>query len=166
MTNKEIMMNLNSIGLNAEKSKALSKDLNMLLANFQTYYQNLRGIHWNIKGKSFFDLHVKFEELYNDANIKVDEIAERILTLGEVPLHTFDDYLKNSNVPIGKDVTKDEKAIKLIIDSIKELLIIERKILADSDAADDEGTNSMMSNFISEQEKTVWMMKAWLSEEI
>ena len=166
MTNKETMMKLNSIGLNAEKSKTLRKDLNMLLANFQTYYQNLRGIHWNIKGKSFFDLHVKFEELYNDANIKVDEIAERILTLGEVPLHTFDDYLKNSNVPIGKDVTKDEKAIKLIIDSIKELLIIERKILADSDAADDEGTNSMMSSFISEQEKTVWMMKAWLAEEI
>ncbi len=166
MTNKETMMKLNSIGLNAEKSKALSKDLNKLLANFQTYYQNLRGIHWNIKGKSFFDLHVKFEELYTDANIKVDEIAERILTLGEVPLHTFDDYLKNSNVPIGKDVTKDEKAIKLIIDSIKELLIIERKILADSDAADDEGTNSMMSSFISEQEKTVWMMKAWLAEEI
>jgi starvation-inducible DNA-binding protein len=56
------------------------------------YYQNLRGIHWNIKGRAFFDLHVKFEELYNDANMKVDEIAERILTLGETPLHTFDDY--------------------------------------------------------------------------
>ncbi len=166
MTNKEVMMKLNSIGLNAEKSVALSKDLNMLLANFQTYYQNLRGIHWNIKGKSFFDLHVKFEELYNDANLKVDAIAERILTLGAVPLHTFDDYLKNSNVPIGKDISKDEEAIKLIIDSIKELLIIERKILADSDAADDEGTNAMMSDFISEQEKTVWMMKAWLAEEI
>ncbi|MGB5202692.1 MAG: ferritin-like domain-containing protein, partial [Eudoraea sp.] len=116
-------MKLNSIGLNTEKSKALSKDLNKLLANFQTYYQNLRGIHWNIKGKSFFDLHVKFEELYNDANLKVDEIAERILTLGEVPLHTFEDYLKNSNVPIGKNVTKDEEAIKLIVDSLKELLL-------------------------------------------
>lgn len=160
------MMKLNSLGLNTEKSKALSKDLNKLLANFQTYYQNLRGIHWNIKGKSFFDLHVKFEELYNDANLKVDEIAERILTLGEVPLHTFEDYLKNSNVPIGKNVTKDEEAIKLIVDSLKELLLIERKILADSDAANDEGTNSMMSGFITEQEKTVWMMKAWLAEEI
>ncbi|MBT8183098.1 MAG: DNA starvation/stationary phase protection protein [Eudoraea sp.] len=160
------MTKLNSIGLDAEKSMALSADLNKLLANFQTYYQNLRGIHWNIKGKSFFDLHVKFEELYNDANIKVDEVAERILTLGEVPLHTFDDYLKNTNVPIGKNVTKDEEAIKLIIDSIKELLLIERKILADSDAANDEGTNSMMSDFITEQEKTVWMMKAWLAEEI
>jgi len=159
-------MKLNSIGLNTEKSKSLSKDLNKLLANFQTYYQNLRGIHWNIKGKSFFDLHVKFEELYNDANLKVDEIAERILTLGEVPLHTFEDYLKNSNVPIGKNVTMDEEAIKLIVDSLKELLLIERKILADSDAANDEGTNSMMSGFITEQEKTVWMMKAWLAEEI
>jgi len=166
MQNKEIMIKLNSIGLDAEKSKALSADLNKLLANFQTYYQNLRGIHWNIKGKSFFDLHVKFEELYNDANMKVDEVAERILTLGEVPLHTFDDYLKNTKVPIGKNVTKDEEAIKLIIDSIKELLLIERKILADSDDANDEGTNSMMSDFITEQEKTVWMMKAWLAEEI
>jgi starvation-inducible DNA-binding protein len=166
MLNQKNMMKLNSIGLNTKKSKALSKDLNKLLANFQTYYQNLRGIHWNIKGKSFFDLHVKFEELYNDANLKVDEIAERILTLGEVPLHTFEDYLKNSNVPIGKNVTKDEEAIKLIVDSLKELLLIERKILADSDAANDEGTNSMMSGFITEQEKTVWMMKAWLAEEI
>jgi starvation-inducible DNA-binding protein len=159
-------MKLNSIGLNAAQSKSLSKDLNKLLANFQTYYQNLRGIHWNIKGKSFFDLHVKFEEMYNDANLKVDEIAERILTLGEVPLHTFEDYMKNTVVPTGKNVTKDEDAIKLIVDSLKELLLIERKILADSDAANDEGTNSMMSNFITEQEKTVWMMKAWLAEEI
>ncbi len=86
-------MELNSIGLSAEKSLALSNDLNELLANFQRYYQNLRGIHWNIRGKRFFDLHVKFEELYNDANIKVDEIAERILTLGGVPLHTYEDYI-------------------------------------------------------------------------
>ena len=74
--------------------------------------------------------------------------------------------MKNSNVPICKNVTKDEEAIKLIVDSLKELLLSERKILADSDAANDEGTNSMMSGFITEQEKTVWMMKAWLAEEI
>lgn len=86
-------MKLNSIGLSEEKSEILSTDLNKLLANFQRYYQNLRGIHWNIKGKRFFDLHVKFEELYTDANLKVDLIAERILTLGGVPLHTFEDYI-------------------------------------------------------------------------
>ncbi len=159
-------MKLNSIGLNADKSKELSNDLNALLANSQRYYQNLRGIHWNIKGKRFFDLHVKFEELYNDANLKVDVIAERILTLGGVPQHTFEDYIQNSQVPVGRNITKDEDAIRLIVDSLKELLLIERRILDASDEAHDEGTNAMMSDFITEQEKTVWMMKAWLAEEI
>ena len=159
-------MELNSIGLDVSKSKSLSKDLNRLLANFQRYYQNLRGIHWNIKGKRFFDLHVKFEELYTDANLKVDEIAERILTLCGVPLHTFEDYIESAKVPVGKNITKDEDAIRLIVESLTELLVIERAILDASDEASDEGTNSMMSEFITEQEKTVWMMKAWLAEEI
>jgi len=159
-------MKLNSIGLDAEKSKVIGANLNTLLANFQRYYQSLRGIHWNIKGKRFFDLHVKFEELYNDANLKVDLIAERILTLGVVPLHTFEDYMQHATVPAGKNITKDEEAIRLIVDSLKELLLIERKLLDASADANDEGTNSMMSDFITEQEKTVWMMKAWLTEEI
>ncbi|PXX26462.1 Dps family protein [Arenibacter sp. ARW7G5Y1] len=159
-------MQLNSIGLDVTKSKSISKDLNQLLANFQRYYQNLRGIHWNIKGKRFFDLHIKFEELYTDANTKVDEIAERILTLGGVPLHTFEDYISSSKVPVGKNITKDEDAIRLIVDSLSQLLVIERNILDASDEASDEGTNSMMSEFITQQEKTVWMMKAWLAEEI
>ena len=156
-------MRYNSIGLDIEKTKDLAKDLNNLLANFQIYYQNLRGIHWNIKGKRFFDLHVKFEELYTDANMKVDEIAERVLTLGETPLHTFEEYVANAQVPIGKNISQDEKAVTLIVDSLSELLKIERAILDKAGEANDEGTNSMMSDFISEQEKTVWMMKAWLS---
>ena len=159
-------MERNSIGLSTSKSIQLSEHLNTLLANFQTYYQNLRGIHWNIKGKRFFDLHVKFEELYNDATMKVDLVAERILTLGGVPQHTFQDYIENAKVPVGKNITKDEEAIRLIVDSLTELLLIERKILAMAGEADDEGTNSMMSDFITEQEKTVWMMKAWLAEDM
>ncbi len=163
---KYLKMELNSIGLPAAKSIELAGDLNTLLANFQTYYQNLRGIHWNIRGKSFFDLHAKFEELYDDANLKVDMIAERVLTLGEIPKHTFEDYVAVSRVPVGKNITKDEEAIRLIVDSLKELLIIERRILDASDEAGDEGTNAMMSDFITEQEKTVWMMKAWLAEQV
>ena len=159
-------MVLNSIGLNKNKAKDLANDLNGLLANFRLYYQNLRGIHWNIKGKRFFDLHVKFEELYNDANIKVDEIAERVLTLGETPLHTFDDYMSKAIVPIGKNISNDEKAVRLIVDSLTQLLKIERNLLEKSGDANDEGTNSMMSDFITEQEKTVWMMKAWLNETV
>jgi len=152
------------LGLKTEYTNEVTEGLNELLASFQTYYQNLRGIHWNIKGKQFFELHVKFEELYTDATIKIDDIAERILTLGGVPLHTFDDYMKRSKVAVGKNITNDEKSVGLIVDSLAPLLLLERKLLAFSGEANDEGTNSLMSDFITEQEKTIWMMQSWLGE--
>jgi starvation-inducible DNA-binding protein len=160
---KIIIMKTTTIGLNVNQSKELAKKLNVLLANFQLYYQNLRGLHWNIKGRNFFELHLKFEELYTDAQEKVDLIAERILTLEETPLHTFSDYIALSEIKIGKNITKDEEAVNLIVSSLASLLKIERTILNLSDAAEDEGTNAMMSDFITDQEKTVWMLKAWLA---
>jgi len=159
-------MKNNSLGLSYEKVEILAAELNILLSNFQIYYQNLRGLHWNIRGKRFFDLHLKFEELYNDSQIKIDLIAERVLTLGGTPLHTFEDYLNNNKIPIGKYISNDEEAVNLVVTSLTQLLKIERVILNQSDEADDEGTNAMMSDFIKEQEKTIWMMKAWLEEEI
>ncbi len=156
----------NILGLPVKETELIAAELNILLSNFQVYYQNLRGLHWNIRGKRFFDLHVKFEELYNDAQLKIDLIAERVLTLGHTPLHTFDDYLKNNKLQVGRDVTKDTEAVHLIINSLSDLLKIERVILDESGNIGDEGTNSMMSDFIKEQEKTIWMMKAWSEEEI
>ena len=150
------------LGLDKKKTENLVEELNHLLANFQTYYQNLRGLHWNIKGKNFFELHAKFEELYTDSQEKVDMIAERILTLQGTPLHTFSDYTNLSKVPVAKNISEDVVAVKVVVDSLSELLKIERVILDLSDEAEDEGTNSMMSDFISEQEKTLWMMNAWL----
>ena len=58
------------------------------------FYTNLRGLHWNVKGNRFFGLHAKYEELYNDAAEKVDEIAERLLQLGATPENRFSEYLK------------------------------------------------------------------------
>ncbi len=159
-------MKLNSIGLDSVKTQEITVELNELLANFQLYYQNLRGIHWNIKGRGFFDLHVKFEELYTEATVSIDEIAERILTLGSVPLHTFEEYMHIGKIPVGKNISKDEDAVRLVLESISELLIIERKILEKAGDSSDEGTNAMMSDFIAAQEKIVWMMKAWLGETV
>jgi starvation-inducible DNA-binding protein len=155
---------MNAIGLPKKETENLVLDLNKLLSNFQVYYQNLRGLHWNIRGRRFFDLHLKFEELYNDSQLKIDLIAERILTLGGTPLHTFEDYISNNTLTIGRNIHKDEEAINLIVNSLSTLLVIERQILADSGSIDDEGTNSMMSDFIKEQEKTIWMMNAWLTD--
>jgi starvation-inducible DNA-binding protein len=159
-------MKTNILGLPVKESELIVTELNILLSNFQVYYQNLRGIHWNIRGKRFFDLHIKFEELYNDSQLKIDMIAERVLTLGGTPLHTFEDYIKNNQLTVGKNISIDEKAIHLIVNSLSYLLKIEREILIKSSEINDEGTNSMMSDFIAEQEKTIWMMQAWLEEEL
>ena len=155
-------MNKTILGLDKKETANLVDELNGLLSNFQIYYQNLRGLHWNIKGKNFFELHVKFEEFYTDSQVKIDDIAERILTLQGKPLHTFSDYVKNATVPVGKDISNDVEGVELVVNSLSELLKIERVILELSDNADDEGTNSMMSDFIAEQEKTIWMLNSWL----
>jgi len=155
----------NNIGINQEKAVELQQSLNTLLANFQIYYQNLRGFHWNIKGKNFFELHLKFEELYNDSQEKIDLIAERILTLGYQPLHTFKDYSKHARIKAAKNVSNDVDSMKSIKKALGTLLSLEREILHLADEAEDEGTNSMMSDFISEQEKTVWMVSSWLKVE-
>jgi len=157
------IMNKTILGLDRFKTESLVINVNDLLANFQVYYQNLRGLHWNIKGKSFFELHVKFEEFYTDSQEKIDMIAERILTLGGVPIHTFEEYSQLSKVVVGKNISNDVDSVKLVVNSLAELLKIERIILNESDDANDEGTNSMMSDFIAEQEKTIWMLNAWLN---
>jgi len=156
-------MSTTILGLDQGKTENLVVNLNSLLSNFQVYYQNLRGLHWNIKGKSFFELHVKFEEFYTDSQEKIDMIAERILTLEGTPLHTFTEYTALSKVAVGKNISNDVEAVKLVVNSLSELLKIERVILNESDDANDEGTNSMMSDFIAEQEKTIWMLNSWLN---
>jgi starvation-inducible DNA-binding protein len=156
------MSKTNLIGLDANKSAALADELNVLLANYQLFYINARGFHWNITGKKFFELHLKFEELYNDAILKIDEIAERVLTLGKTPLHSFSDYMALSTIKEAKSVSDGDKAIELVLQGFSELIKIERKVLDMSADANDEGTNALMSDYIREQEKLVWMYSAYL----
>ncbi len=153
----------NLIGIDTKKASILSAMLNELLADYQLFYQNLRGLHWNIKGKDFFELHVKFEEFYDDAVIKVDEIAERILTLEGEPLHTFTDYLTVSKIKEEKGITNGEKGVEIIIANFSILILKERAILKYAGNADDEGTASLMSDYISQTEKTLWMLNSFLN---
>jgi len=152
----------NLIGIDSVKATELSSKLNQLLADYQVFYQNLRGLHWNIKGKDFFELHLKFEELYNDAIVKIDEIAERILTLEGVPFHTFSDYINTTNIQEAKSVSNGIEGVKIIVKNFSTLIILEREIAALAGDADDEGTVSLMSDYISQTEKTLWMLNSYL----
>lgn len=152
---------MNRIGLDQNKSNELINELNDLLSNYQVFYMNVRGFHWNIKGEKFFELHLKFEELYNDLLLKVDEIAERVLTLGGTPVHAFTDYLSQSAINEAKNVTDANGTVNALLNSFEILLRKQRAILELAGEAGDEGTNALMSDYIREQEKLVWMYSAF-----
>ncbi len=152
----------NLIGIDKDKAIALTGQLNQLLADYQVFYQNLRGFHWNIKGREFFELHLKFEEFYNDAVIKIDEIAERILTLEGEPLHTFTAYVNHADIKEEKGITNGIEGVEIVVKNFSTIILLEREILALAAEADDEGTVALMSDYISQTEKTLWMLNSYL----
>jgi starvation-inducible DNA-binding protein len=156
------MKNINEIGLDKDKAKVLADKLNELLANYSMFYQNTRGYHWNIKGYNFFELHQKFEELYNDLLLKIDETAERILTLGHSPNHKYSHYTVISKINESDQVPDGVKAVEEIVESFKVTITLQRQILALSADAGDEGTGALMSDYIRAQEKLVWMYSSFL----
>lgn len=159
---KTRIMATNNIGLDKKLADKTTKKLNALLANYQQLYQNLRGFHWNVRGANFFELHLKFEELYNDINLKIDEIAERILALDGTPYHTFSDYKNNSTIKEVSNLRDGGKILKVLVADYKTLILLERNILRLADESGDEGTNTLLTDYITQQEKTVWMLNAVL----
>ncbi|MBK9256368.1 MAG: DNA starvation/stationary phase protection protein [Saprospiraceae bacterium] len=156
------MNSLNAIGLQQDKAEQLAVKLNELLANYSIFYQNTRGYHWNIKGDKFFELHLKFEELYNDLLLKIDEIAERILTLGQTPEHNYSEYSNLSNIKESNKISDGLVAVTRILEAFKTVIVMQREILALAAEANDEGTNALMSDYIRFQEKQVWMYSSFL----
>lgn len=144
------------------KNQNVTVELNKLLADYQIYYQNLRGLHWNVKGALFFSLHEKYEQYYNEAAEVVDEIAERILMLGGQPLHTFGDYLKTATLKEVANVSDGQEGVKSVLESSRYFLERFREILVLAAENSDEGTVSMISEWIGSTEKRVWMLESFL----
>lgn len=159
-------MIINKIGLEDKKVIELVDHLNLLLANYQVHYQKVRGCHWNVKGHSFFDLHMKFEELYNNAQTSIDELAERVLTLGKSPYSTFDEYIALSEIKeIKTEGLAADKMVEAILDDFKKLIEMEREVIENATVnAGDEGTADMVIGFLRFKEKTSWMLRAWATK--
>lgn len=155
------MKTLDYLHLDASGAGKVVNALQQLLADYQVFYTNLRNFHWNIKGHGFFVLHSKFEEMYDDTAEKVDELAERILMLGGVPESKFSAYLKVAKVKEAEVTTCGETALKNILDTYGYLIGEERKVLALAGEVNDESTVALMSDYLKEQEKLVWMLVAY-----
>src|SRR5690554_3393553 len=103
------------LNLDKDKINATAVELNQLLADYHLYYQKIRNFHWNIVGRDFFTLHEKFEEMYNDTQVKIDEIAERILTLRYRPVSNYSEYIEKSNLKEASSSLTDVEMIETLL---------------------------------------------------
>ncbi|WP_028282106.1 Dps family protein [Olleya marilimosa] len=152
---------MNYLNMQDEKLLPVVVELNTLLADYNIYYQKLRSFHWNVLGKNFFDLHEKFENMYNEAKLKVDEIAERILTLRHHPVSKFSDYLKISSLSEASSLITDQEMIEELLNDHKTMLAQMSQVLSKAEDAGDEGTIDLIGAYIRELEKSSWMLNAW-----
>ncbi|MCL4154314.1 UNVERIFIED_CONTAM: hypothetical protein GTU68_051020 [Idotea baltica] len=152
---------MNYLNIDEKKLLPTVKELNTLLADYHLYYQKLRNFHWNILGRNFFDLHEKFEELYGDARIKIDEIAERILTLRYHPISNYSEYLKTSSIKESDTTITDVEMVNELLEAHSLLLKQMSVVVEKADTINDEGTIDLIGAYIRELEKSSWMLDAW-----
>ncbi len=152
---------MNYLNLDTNKTKETVSELNILLSDYHVYYQKLRNFHWNVSGENFFDLHEQFEQLYDDAKVKIDEIAERILTLRFAPVSNLSDYLEASSIKESKSDLSDRDMVDTILGDHGKILKQLTAVVKKADDAGDEGTIDLIGAYIRELEKTSWMLDAW-----
>ena len=155
---------MNHIGISQDKLKGVAKSLNDLLCSYSVYYQNLRSAHWNIQGQSFFQLHNEFETIYNDAKLKIDDIAERILTLGFQPVSKMSSFVRHSKVKEIDRTLTDKVMVGTILKNQNRLISQMRIVAEKANKIGDEGTVDLIGGMIGDTEKRTWMLAAWLSE--
>ena len=138
----------------------LEQALNEFLSDLNVFYRKLQNYHWNVQGKDFFRLHEKLEELYNEANESIDEIAEHILIIGGQPLGTLKDYLAISKIQEAenKKVKSDEIYNNLLTD-FETLLKKSVEIKEEADKETNYATSSLIDEYILKYGKYIWMLK-------
>ena len=138
--------------------------LNQQVANFSVLYMKLHHYHWYVKGENFFTLHVKFQDLYTEAALHLDTIAERMLSLGAAPTATLKEQLELSSI---KEATGDESAgemVQTLVDDFDTVCSELTEGIRVAEDKDDQPTADMFIAIRTSLEKHGWMFKAFLAE--
>jgi starvation-inducible DNA-binding protein len=142
----------------------IQSQLNLLVANYSVLYTKLHRFHWYVKGPSFFTLHAKFEELYNESGLVVDQLAERLLAIGGKPIATMKEYIETASI---QETSNETKANDMVATLIADYTTINDslKVLAEvAEAANDTITNDLAVGLIEGIDTTIWMLNAYLGE--
>lgn len=140
--------------------------LNKQIANWSVLYIKLHNFHWYVKGEQFFTLHTKFEEFYTEAAVHIDELAERLLSIGGEPVATMKEYLEQSSISEANGNEGSEEMVKSITNDFMKIIEELKEGMSIAEEADDETTGDMLLAIHSSLEKHAWMMKAYLGKAV
>jgi len=143
-------------------SKAIAGQLNILLADSTVFYQKLRHYHWNVRGPKFFELHAKFEEIYEKWAPFIDQVAERIIALDTVPLHTLKTMLENATLKEDAKIPDGTQMVHKVIADLNALRASMNDIIEAAEKSGDRTTANLLEGLGDAIEADVWMLKAWL----
>ncbi|MDR3268997.1 MAG: DNA starvation/stationary phase protection protein [Tannerella sp.] len=158
------MSTKNNVGLECNAVHPVIEKLHGLLADYQVFYTNLRGFHWNIQGDKFYELHVIYEDYYNDLAGKIDEVAERIVMLGGVPDSRFSVYLKQSYVAEASGISGWKEGVINVLETMQYIVGKLRELHALAIRSGDQATASLTVHGIKDFEKKIWMLSAYSKE--
>ena len=156
------MKNIN-IGIAQEDRERVADVLKRLLADSYTLYLQTHNFHWNVTGLHFRDLHLLFEEQYNELSVAVDDIAERIRTLGSAAPGTYKEFSELSSIDETHGVPEAMHMVEILKDSNETIVRTARAALAIAQEASDESSIALISDRMRVHEKTAWMLRALLS---
>ena len=138
-------------------------NLNKQVANWGILYVKIHNYHWNVKGENFFSLHVKFEELYEYVGKQLDMFAERVLALGNRPLATMQNYLDVTSLKEASDSESYRDMVGNITNDFVKMSEELKEAITNAQREKDEATANMLSETVTEIEKQIWILKAFLS---
>lgn len=146
------------------KMEKLDKQLNELVSTWSVLYTKLHNYHWYVSGPSFFTLHVKFEELYNEVTLNLDDLAERILSKGGKPVATLKEHLELSLIKEASGKEDATKMVEKLVADFKTIMkALDNGMTLASDAGDDRTEDLLNAQFQS-LEKHTWMLNAYLGK--
>lgn len=150
------------IGISSDDRTKIANGLKILLADSYTLYLQTHNFHWNVTGPKFRDLHLMFEEHYTELALAVDEIAERIRTLGVPAPGTYKAFAGLSSIDEIEGVPSPEEMVKLLTNGHEKVVKSCRSVLKFAQEAEDESTASLVSDRMRIHEKTAWMLRSML----
>ncbi len=153
---------MNNIPYNPIKAVQTVEKLDQLLINYHIHYQKLRNFHWNVYGQNFFELHRKFEDMYNQVKSQIDAVAERILTLGYRPSSTLKIYLAEAQIKEPIDRPTPDEMVAEVLGDLDIMVNLMRECLKSANEEGDEATTDLISGYLKATEKNRWMLASYL----